>query len=73
MRVQINGETREVPDRITLEGLIQHLELAADRLAVERNREVVRRAAWAETVLSEDDRVEIIHFVGGGFISSEDE
>ncbi len=66
MRVQINGETREVPDRITLEGLIQQLELAADRLAVERNREVVRRADWAETVLTEDDRVEIIHFVGGG-------
>ncbi len=73
MRVQINGETREVPDRITLEGLIQQLELAADRLAVERNREVVRRADWAETVLTEDDRVEIIHFVGGGFISSEND
>ena len=66
MRVQINGETREVPDSITLEGLIKHLELAADRLAVERNREVVRRADWPATQLSEDDRVEIIHFVGGG-------
>ena len=67
MRVQINGETREVPERLTLEGLIEHLALASDRLAIERNREVVRRADWPATVLSEDDRIEIIHFVGGGF------
>lgn len=68
MRVTINGEQREVPDGITLEALIQHLQLVPERLAIERNREVVRRADWPRTFLAEGDRVEIIHFVGGGSI-----
>lgn len=66
MRVTVNGEERKLPDGLTLEALIQHLSLAPDRLAIERNREVVRRADWPQTVLREDDRIEIIHFVGGG-------
>ena len=66
MRVTINGERRDVPDEINLEELILELKFAPERLAVERNREVVRRADWPRTVLAEDDRIEIIHFVGGG-------
>jgi thiamine biosynthesis protein ThiS len=66
LRVTVNGEERELPDGLTLEALIGFLSLAPDRLAIERNREVVRRADWPQTTLSEDDRVEIIHFVGGG-------
>ena len=66
MRLTINGEAREVPEGITLEGLIEHLALAPERLAIERNRAVVRRAEWQKTILAEDDHVEIIHFVGGG-------
>lgn len=66
MRVTVNGEERELPDGLTLETLIAYLALAPDRLAIERNREVVRRADWPQTALREDDRVEIIHFVGGG-------
>jgi thiamine biosynthesis protein ThiS len=66
LRVTVNGEERELPDGLTLEALIGYLALAPDRLAIERNREVVRRADWPQTTLSEDDRVEIIHFVGGG-------
>ncbi|HEX8747431.1 MAG TPA: sulfur carrier protein ThiS [Pyrinomonadaceae bacterium] len=66
MRVTINGEERELPDGITLAALIGYLALAPDRLAIERNREVVRRSDWPQTTLNEDDRVEIIHFVGGG-------
>jgi thiamine biosynthesis protein ThiS len=62
----VNGEAREVPEKITLGGLITHLALAPERLAVEVNREVVRRAHWVETTLAEGDRVEIVHFVGGG-------
>lgn len=62
----MNGEDRELPDGITLEALIHQLSLAPDRLAIERNREVVRRADWPQTTLFEDDRIEIIHFVGGG-------
>ncbi len=66
LRVIVNGEERELPEGMTLEALIAHLALAPDRLAIERNRDVVRRADWPRTILAEDDRVEIIHFVGGG-------
>jgi thiamine biosynthesis protein ThiS len=66
VRVTVNGEERELPERLTLEALIDYLALASDRLAIERNREVVRRADWPLTVLAEDDKIEIIHFVGGG-------
>ena len=66
MRIVVNGEEREVPEKMTLNGLIIHLALAPERLAVEVNREVVRRANWIETMLAEGDRIEIVHFVGGG-------
>jgi thiamine biosynthesis protein ThiS len=66
LNLTINGETREVPDAITLDSLVAHLRLAPERLAIERNREVVRRRDWPDTILTEGDRLEIIHFVGGG-------
>jgi len=66
LRVQVNGEARELPEELTLTELVRQLALAPERLAIELNREVVRRARWAETVLREGDLVEIVHFVGGG-------
>jgi len=66
LRVQINGELRELPEEVTLSELVSQLALAPERLAVELNREVVRRAHWAATVLLDGDQVEIVHFVGGG-------
>ncbi|HYE64868.1 MAG TPA: sulfur carrier protein ThiS [Pyrinomonadaceae bacterium] len=66
MKIEINGERRDVPDRISISDLIKHLALAPERLAIELNREVIRRADWPHTQLSEDDRLEIVHFVGGG-------
>lgn len=66
MLLEINGETREVPERINLRELTEHLSLAPERLAVELNGEVVRRASWTDTLLREGDRIEIVHFVGGG-------
>ena len=66
MQITINGERREVPNELTLEDLIRHLSLAPERLAVERNREVVRRTEWPRISLAENDQLEIIHFVGGG-------
>ena len=66
MLIQINGESREVPEAITLTELIRNLSLAPERLAIELNRQVIRRAAWTETRLQEGDRLEIVHFVGGG-------
>lgn len=66
MRITVNGEAREVPEHLTLSGLINQLALAPERMAVELNREVVCRANWIHTTLAEGDRVEIVHFVGGG-------
>jgi len=66
LRVQVNGEIRELAEELTLEELVRQLALAPERLAMELNREVVRRARWAETVIREGDQVEIVHFVGGG-------
>lgn len=66
MNVFINGEERSVPDVRTLAALIEHLGMKADRIAVELNREIVQRGKWSETPLREGDRLEIVHFVGGG-------
>ena len=66
MKIIINGEPREVPPQINLQGLVHLLELHADRVAVELNREIVRRERWDEMALQENDRLEIVQFVGGG-------
>jgi len=66
LQVIINGESRQVPDDVTIEGLLVHLDLEKERLAVERNREVVGRTHWSVVTLKENDQIEIIHFVGGG-------
>lgn len=66
LRITVNDELREVPEQISIADLIARLTLPADRLAIELNRKVVRRAEWRQIRLAEDDRVEIVHFVGGG-------
>jgi sulfur carrier protein len=66
LQVEINGETREVEEHMTIKDLVQHLSLAPERLAIELNHRVVRRSDWPNTALYEGDHVEIVHFVGGG-------
>ena len=66
MRIFLNGEDRELSGTPSLAELITQLDLPAARIAVELNREVVRRSDWGVTMLQEDDRIEIVHFVGGG-------
>lgn len=66
LRVELNGESKELTEGTTLLALVEQLSLAPERVAVELNRDVVRRAEWPATQLSEGDRVEIVHFVGGG-------
>ena len=66
--IQLNGESREVHDRSTLNDLVSELSLPPTRIAIELNHLVVRRDKWADTVLAENDRIEIVHFVGGGAI-----
>jgi len=66
MRLVINGEEKQFTGITTLASLVEQLGLKADRLAIELNRDIVPRAKWNETSLKEDDRLEIVHFVGGG-------
>ena len=69
MQIQINGAREEVSDGLPLSELITRLKLRADQIAVELNHEVLRRSAWESTKLQPGDRVEIVHFVGGGVVS----
>lgn len=66
MRVYVNGEAKEISAPLSLSELINQLDLPATRIAVELNRNVVRRNDWSATMLQDDDRLEIVHFVGGG-------
>lgn len=66
MRVYVNGEAKELSAPLSLSELITQLDLPPQRIAVELNRDVVRRHDWSSTLLQENDRLEIVHFVGGG-------
>jgi sulfur carrier protein len=66
MQLTINGEKRDVPDGLTVRGLVEHLGLIEGPVAVEKNRAVVPRALHPTTPLVTGDVVEIVHFVGGG-------
>ncbi len=66
MRIFINGNEKTFAEGLTLGQLIEELGMKGDRVAVERNREIVARANWADTQLEDADRLEIVHFVGGG-------
>jgi thiamine biosynthesis protein ThiS len=66
MRIYINGESRDLSGTPSLAELIAQLDLAPARIAIELNRDVVRRSDWGSTMLKDEDRIEIVHFVGGG-------
>lgn len=68
MTIIVNGEPKLCPDGATLAQFIEHLQLKGDRVAVELNRQIAARRKWSETQLSEGDRLEIVHFVGGGSV-----
>ena len=69
MKLQINGEERDFsgsPAPFSLAALVEILGMKSDRVAVELNRDIVPRDRWTGTHLNEGDRLEIVHFVGGG-------
>ena len=66
MKVFINGEQKDFSSAVSLAELVEQLDLPAARIAIEVNREVVRRGDWGGTMLKDEDRIEIVHFVGGG-------
>ena len=69
LTIQLNGQPRafaELASPADLASVVSALGLKADRIAVEHNGTIVRRAEWPETQIAEGDRLEIVHFVGGG-------
>lgn len=66
MKVFINGEIREIQNEINLSELLKQLSLASERIAIELNKEVVRRRDWENIHIKDADKIEIVHFVGGG-------
>jgi len=66
MQLHINGDRRDFDSPLTLANLVEHLGMKQDRVAVELNGNIIPRDQWSETNLSEGDRLEVVHFVGGG-------
>ncbi len=66
MQITLNGKPRTVPDNATILTLLEELEMHPQRVAVEVNREIIKRDRYAEHRLGEYDEVEILQFVGGG-------
>jgi sulfur carrier protein len=67
LSVILNGNVRELDSATTLAELVAELGLKADRVAVERNGEIVPRDTWIEVILRPGDKLEVVHFVGGGY------
>jgi thiamine biosynthesis protein ThiS len=66
MTLTINGEPRAFAGLSDVAGLVAALGLDARKVAVERNLEIVPRSAYGKTALADGDRIEIVHFIGGG-------
>jgi thiamine biosynthesis protein ThiS len=71
--IHINGEPRDVEENLSLPKLIVDLTLKPEQIAIELNHEVVRRAQWPSVTLKAGDVVEIVHFVGGGWIRRQEQ
>ena len=74
MKLYINGEEREFansPTPFALSALVEMLRMKADRVAIELNRDIVPRDRWADTALNDGDKLEVVHFVGGGTLGAD--
>lgn len=66
VKVFINGETKEISEQVNLLELLKVFALPSERIAIELNREVVRKKDWENILIRDADKIEIVHFVGGG-------
>jgi thiamine biosynthesis protein ThiS len=66
IQIEVNGERCEVPAGLGVSALLSHLGLPADRVAIERNLEILPRSEWSATAVQPGDRYEIVQLVGGG-------
>jgi thiazole synthase/sulfur carrier protein len=66
VEITVNGELKQVPADLDVPRLLDHLGIRSDRVAIERNLDILPKDRWKETVVGSGDRYEIVHFVGGG-------
>jgi thiamine biosynthesis protein ThiS len=66
LTIIVNGNQTDIAEGSVISDLVKSLGLNAERLAIELNKRIIRRADWGSTTISEGDKVEIVHFVGGG-------
>ncbi len=66
MQIVLNGENRALAPGLSVAGLLREIGIDARKVAVERNLEIVPKSAFETTTLGEGDRLEIVHFIGGG-------
>ncbi len=66
MIITLNGQKKDVPAGLTVKALLEHLEITPERVAVEINEEIVRKATYSDHPVNEGDRVEVVQFMGGG-------
>lgn len=66
IRIELNGKERDVRAGLTVRGLLETLELESGMVVVERNREILARDRYDEVAVRDGDRLELVHFVGGG-------
>lgn len=66
MKVFINGETKEITKHVNLLELLKEFSLPSERIAIELNKAVVRKKDWENIEIKDADKIEIVHFVGGG-------
>ncbi len=64
--IVLNGEEKKIDGKVTLDRLLDLFSMPKQRVAVELNKNVIRRRDWAATAISENDTIEVVHFVGGG-------
>lgn len=71
LRLVVNGQPRVLEGMDSpapLASVLERLELRADRIAVELNGEIAPRTKWTELTVADSDRLEVVHFVGGGWV-----
>ena len=66
MQIIVNGEKKEIERELNLQELLKKLELPSERIAIELNKTVVRKKDWETVKIADSDKIEVIHFVGGG-------
>ena len=66
MAIHVNGRAEALPTPATLQGLVDALHLTGQRLAIEHNGHIVPRSVWAEAVVADEDRIEMVKAIGGG-------